>query len=311
MRVLYWPRIQLARRFIEAAAREFRDVELIVAETLDGVLAGIGTVEGIITPDIHGEDARRFILALKSDGHGVKWLHVVTAGREGLDAVGIPPGIAVSGPDGAIAPTVAEHGMAMMLALKRKLFDIRLNQFLEAWDRSPAETVTSIEDQQMLLIGYGAIGQAYARRAQAFGAIVTAVTRTPRPSPLADVRPLSDLEALLPAADIVVLCIALTEQTRHIIDCGRLAAMKPSAIIVNSSRGTMIDTDALVEALARGQIAGAAMDVTAPEPLPQGHPLWKFPNVFISPHLGGSGSLASQRRLAASVTQAIRQNLEG
>jgi phosphoglycerate dehydrogenase-like enzyme len=123
------------------------------------------------------------------------------------------------------------------------------------------------------------------------------VARSARPAD--DVHAVEDLPALLPDADVVVLVVPLTEQTRGLVDAAFLAAMPDGALLVNAARGPVVDTAALVTELAGGRIT-AALDVTDPEPLPAGHPLWKMPNVFLTPHIGGAvhGLLPRGYRLA-------------
>ncbi len=107
-----------------------------------------------------------------------------------------------------------------------------------------------------------------------------------------------DLEAMLPLADVVVLCVPLTQETAGMIDAHSLGLMKPGAYLVNIARGGVVDTDALVAALESGRLAGACLDVTDPEPLPPGHPLWGMPNVVITPHVASRAALTSERRAA-------------
>jgi phosphoglycerate dehydrogenase-like enzyme len=115
----------------------------------------------------------------------------------------------------------------------------------------------------------------------------------------------SQLDQLLPQADIVVLITPLTPQTRHLMDAGRIARMKPGALLVNASRGPVVDTDALVQALEETRIR-AAVDVTDPEPLPSGHPLWKAPNLLITPHIAGASAQYIKRALKLASDQALR-----
>lgn len=309
MQVLYWPRIQLARRAVEEAIRTSDGVEPVVVETFEDALAAIGGVDGVVMPDAPVALARQLLERREATGARAKWLHILTAGREGLEGAGLPVDLAVSGPDGSIAPTVAEHGMTMVLALKRRIPAILANQANGVWDRSISESITSLEGERMLLVGYGSIGRAYAQRARAFGMEVSAVTRTPKPGQT-DVHALDALPDLLPTADLVVLAIAVGEKTRGLFDAHAFAAMKRTAIIVNSARGAIIDSTALVAALHAGEIGGAALDATSPEPLPADNPLWRCPNTIISPHIGGSGSTAAQKRLAETVRKAIARNSE-
>jgi phosphoglycerate dehydrogenase-like enzyme len=137
----------------------------------------------------------------------------------------------------------------------------------------------------VLIVGYGSIGAAIEARLIPFGVNILRVARSARETPR--VSPVSELHALLPQADIVVLIVPLTEATRGLIGADEIALMKPGALVVNAARGPVVVTDALVEALQQHQVR-AALDVTDPEPLPADHPLWSAPNCLITPHIGGS-----------------------
>jgi D-3-phosphoglycerate dehydrogenase len=146
------------------------------------------------------------------------------------------------------------------------------------------------------IVGFGAIGRQVAHRLRGFACRIIAVTRSGAAEAGADMAlAVSQLEEALALADAVVLTLPLSAATRHLLDAQRLAACRRQPVIVNVSRGALIDTGALVAALQSGQIAGAGLDVTDPEPLPTGHPLWTVPNLVLSPHIaagGGYGLLA-------------------
>ena len=137
----------------------------------------------------------------------------------------------------------------------------------------------------VLIVGYGSIGEAIEARLKPFGAKILRVARSPRKEP--EVFPVADLRSLLPEADIVVAIVPLTAETRGLFGATEIGLMKPGALLVNAARGPVVLTDALVEALQQNRIR-AALDVTDPEPLPAGHPLWSAPNCMITPHVGGS-----------------------
>ncbi len=139
--------------------------------------------------------------------------------------------------------------------------------------------------KHVLIVGYGSIGAAIEVRMLPFGVTVTRVARSARTAP--KVSAISELHALLPEADVVVLIVPLTDATRGLFGAAEMALMKPGALLVNAARGPVVVTDALVAALQEGRIR-AALDVTDPEPLPAGHPLWTAPNCLITPHIGGS-----------------------
>jgi phosphoglycerate dehydrogenase-like enzyme len=149
----------------------------------------------------------------------------------------------------------------------------------------------------VLIVGAGSIGAAICARLAPFEVGLTRVARRPRPEE--GVYGVDDLPRLLPGADVVVLIVPLTAQTRGMVDAAFLARMRDGALLVNAARGPVVDTEALTAELATGRI-GAAVDVTEPEPLPPDHPLWKMPNLLLTPHVGGSvrGLLPRAYRLA-------------
>jgi D-3-phosphoglycerate dehydrogenase len=175
------------------------------------------------------------------------------------------------------------------------------------WGRDVPGTGTRLRGKVLGLVGLGAIGRALAERARALGLEVVAVDRSGRSVP--GVRLLASLDELLAEADVVSLHVPLTGQTRHLIGPAELKAMKPTAWLVNTARGPLVDTAALLDALERGDIAGAALDVTDPEPLPADHPLRGRDDVVLTPHTAFSsdGSLAElARRAATNVVDVLR-----
>jgi phosphoglycerate dehydrogenase-like enzyme len=166
----------------------------------------------------------------------------------------------------------------------------RLPEFVEfqrrgEWNRSTVEPpeIDDLDGHTVLIVGHGSIGRAVAVRLAPFGARVIGVARHSRE----DAQPVSALPDLLPQANVVVNLLPLTPETERFVDATFLARMKPSALLVNAGRGKTVDTDALLEALRSGHIR-AALDVTDPEPLPADHPLWRAPNVLITPHIAGA-----------------------
>jgi len=137
----------------------------------------------------------------------------------------------------------------------------------------------------VLLVGYGSIGSAIEARLAPFGVKILRVARTPKAEP--KVHAVNDLHELLPQADIVIMIVPLTKETQGMIGAPEISLMKPGALLVNAARGPVVVTEALIEALQQQRIV-AVLDVTDPEPLPEGHPLWSAPNCMITPHIGGS-----------------------
>jgi len=156
--------------------------------------------------------------------------------------------------------------------------------------KNPPAPMNEVADATVLIVGYGSIGRAVEARLSPFGANFLRVGRTAHQG----VEPVGNLDQLLAHADVVVLTIPLTSETRHLFDAKRLAKMKPGALLVNASRGAIVETEALLQSLNEGKIR-AAVDVTDPEPLPEGHPLWKAPNLLITPHVAGDSDRFLQR----------------
>jgi phosphoglycerate dehydrogenase-like enzyme len=158
----------------------------------------------------------------------------------------------------------------------------------------------ALEGRTMLVVGLGGIGSEIARRAHGFGMRVLATRRsdTPGPTYVERVGRPGDLLAMLREADVVAVCVPLTTETRGQFDARAFDAMKAGAILVNIARGPVVDTDALIDALRRGHLAGACLDVTDPEPLPVESPLWSMRNVVITPHVASRAELTETRRQA-------------
>jgi phosphoglycerate dehydrogenase-like enzyme len=196
---------------------------------------------------------------------------------------------------------LADHTMALILALSRQLPFLFRAQQRETWETRDRYPPGELDGQTLLVLGLGGTGIEVARRAKGFGMRVEATRRHPegeRPGPVDELHPPEALHELLPRADWVAVCLPFTEETRGLVADRELGLMKSSAYIVCVTRGGIIDTDALVRALRERRIAGAGLDVTDPEPLPPGHPLWSMENVIITPHAAGHSPAASERMIA-------------
>lgn len=196
-------------------------------------------------------------------------------------------GVRLCNARGVHEASTAELTLTLILASLRGVPD-----FVRAQDRGEwlGGFRPALADKNVLIVGYGSIGSAIEDRLVPFEvARVARVARSERTTARGPVHPLTELPALLPEADVVILSTPLTETTRHLADADFLARMKDGALLVNVARGPVVDTKALLAELETGRIT-AALDVTDPEPLPQGHPLWHAPGVLISPHVGGPTS---------------------
>ncbi|MFD3536718.1 2-hydroxyacid dehydrogenase [Streptomyces sp. NPDC058664] len=210
----------------------------------------------------------------------------------------LPPGVALCNAKGVHEASTAELTLALILASLRGIPGFVRGQEAEEWR---AGFYPALADKSVLIVGYGSIGAAIEDRLAPFEcARVVRVARSARTTARGRVHAMTELPTLLPEADVVVLSTPLTPATRHLADAGFLARMKDGALLVNVARGPVVDTAALLKEVESGRIT-AALDVTDPEPLPAGHPLWHAPGVLISPHVGGSTSafMPRAKRLVA------------
>jgi phosphoglycerate dehydrogenase-like enzyme len=214
------------------------------------------------------------------DHDGIRWVQLPSAGVEGWFAAGpLPAGKQFTSAVGSYAESVAEHSLALMLAGARRLPELARRR---SWTRV---TSASLFDSTVGIVGAGGIGKALIDLLVPFRATVLAVNRSGNPVPGAQKTLTPDgLDEVLRESQFVVIGAPATPQTRHLIGRRELSLMRPDSWLVNIARGSLVDTDALVEALRNGEIGGAALDVTDPEPLPDGHPLWTLDNALITPH---------------------------
>jgi phosphoglycerate dehydrogenase-like enzyme len=188
--------------------------------------------------------------------------------------------------------------MAALLAAQRGIPHFAREQAAGRWSFS---TQHSLVGARVLMVGAGDIARAVGRMLEGFDVDLTFVGRTARDG----VRSTDELPELLPHADVVVLLVPVTAETVGLVDAAFLAAMKDDALLVNAARGVVVDTDALVAELTTGRIR-AALDVTEPEPLPAGHPLWEAPGLLLTPHVGGAVPDTNERAAAAVADQVAR-----
>lgn len=226
-------------------------------------------------------------------------------GYEGI-AAKLPPGVVFANAATVHEASTAELAVGLTLALQRHLDDFARDTAAGRWAPQYAQ---SLADRRVLLVGYGGVGKAVARRLAPFEVDLVPVASHARSEGDVAVHGIDELPGLLPSAEIVILTLPGGDATRHIIGESELAALPDGALVVNVGRGPLIDTDALVRHTAAGRLR-AALDVTDPEPLPPGHPLWSSPGVLISPHVGGDSS-AMHPRIAALVRRQIAHLLAG
>lgn len=230
---------------------------------------------------------------------GVRWVQLPSAGVE-LWLAKIDRDRVWTSAAGAYGLPVAEHVLTLMLAGARRLHDCAR---ATTWTAPPARP---LDGSTVAIVGAGGIGRALIGLLEPLDVRVLAVTRRGRDGTL----PADRLGDVLPQADHVVIAAPATAGTRHIIGAPELDAMREDAWLINAARGSLVDTDALVGALARGAIAGAALDVTDPEPLPDGHPLWSEPRALITPHIANP-PVTLRRYLARHVQENVTRFANG
>lgn len=214
----------------------------------------------------------------------------------------LPSGVTLCNGRGVHSAGTAELAVGLILASQRGLADAFAAQREERWY---APELPSLADRRVLIVGAGSLAQALANRLRPFEVAIVQVGQTARPG----VHAVTELPALLPEADIVVLTVPYSPGTHHLLDAAALAALPDRALVVNVARGPVLDTAALLAELESGRLR-AALDVTDPEPLPAGHPLWRAPNTLITAHQGGNSD-ATYSRAAALLRRQLEHLLAG
>ena len=217
----------------------------------------------------------------------LKWLQLQTSGANEYTNGVLNESVLLTSATGGYGHAVSEHMVALTLQLVKKLHLYRDEQTAGRWQ--PRGMVKSIQNAVIMIVGLGDIGSAYARRMKALGAYLIGVRRTAQAKPdfLDELLLSNQMEDALHRADVLALIVPGTKETSGLIARPQLAKMKKDAVIINAGRGSAIDTEALCDALEAGEIGGAGLDVTDPEPLPPGHRLWKLENAVITPHVSG------------------------
>ncbi len=239
---------------------------------------------------------------------GLEFVSSMSVGVDHIDVDALSErGIPLGNTPGVLVDTTADTAFALLLAAARRVREadcfIRHGNWTEENAWSPDFFVgKDVSGATLGIIGLGAIGEAMARRAAGFGMDVVAWNRTPREVP--GVRSAS-LDEVLATADFISVHVALTEDTRNLLDTARIAQMKPGAVLVNTARGGIVDEEALAEALHRGHLYAAAFDVFEQEPVPRDNPLLALPNVLVAPHIGSATAKTRARMADLAVENAL------
>ncbi len=239
----------------------------------------------------------------------LRFIQLTSAGfdRVDLDAVRAR-GIALFGARGVYSGPMAEFALCGVLQLYKQAAFFRDNQRARRWEKHRG--LLELAGREVLILGCGSVGTACARVFSALGCRVRGVDLFPRQDgAFAEIRPLPELDAVLPAADVVILTLPLTGETRGLMSRERLSAMQPGAVLVNISRGPVVEEAALADALTDGRLGGAVLDVFAQEPLPEDSPLWGMENVILTPHNSFVGD-GSPARLSACILDNLRRTFK-
>ncbi len=276
------------------------------ARALDGLPAGVepvltsgngplpaevAEVEFAVVEPPPGGDPARLLAAMPR-------VRVVQTVSAGVDWMPDHPGITLCDAAGVHDVPVAEWTVGVVLAMAKRLPELVDAQREGVWRKRDGD---DLEGAEVLIVGHGSIGRALQARLEPFGVRVRGIVRRPREG----MATMDELPALLGAADVVVLLLPLTGETRGLVDAAFLERMRPGALLVNAARGAIVDTGALLAALQSGRIR-AALDVTEPEPLPDGHPLFRAPNLLLTPHVAGDVPRFPRRAMAFAREQVCR-----
>ncbi|MEM8661428.1 MAG: D-2-hydroxyacid dehydrogenase [Pseudomonadota bacterium] len=269
------------------------------------MLAGADAILSLCTQDTMDKASPRLL-----------WLHSYTVGVDGC--LGLTPeqihGRVFTNSKRLMGPGIAEHSIAMLLALAAKLPDYHAAQRERSWDRSPSRTASfgELNGKTMLVVGLGGIGTEVARRADGLGMTVLATRNSSREGPpFVEYVGLSDeLLGLAAKSDVIVNALPLTAKTTGIFNEAFFDTVKPGAIFISVGRGASTVQEDLIAALESGQLYGAGLDVTDPEPLPEDSPLWEMDNVIITPHISATGG-DSMKRVAVIAVENLRRYVAG
>ena len=295
--------------FSERLRTDFPQLEVVQLPDYERITEEIADADLAIAWSLRGDQ----IAAAKK----LRWIHSTAAAVHALMSPELRASdIVVTNARAVHGPVVAEHAMSLVFAMAKRLPEAAKFQALQHWAQQEiCETVPrprELEDATIVIVGFGSIGTSLAKLARALGMRVVAVREhAEKRSDLADAMyGFEDLNRALGEGDFVVLATPVTEKTRHLMNAERLEHLKADAYLINVGRGVLIDEEALQHALRAKRFAGAALDVTAEEPLPPGSPLWTAENVFITPHTAGFAEKMWERHYVA-YTENLRRYLAG
>lgn len=306
MNVVYWPNIALAKPELLAALGAVDGVRLRVVASVDELVAQLPDTDGVVMANPSDAQADAIAAAMRAPNR-VRWIHLVSAGMDGISRCGLPAHVVVTHTPGATANAVGDHALALLLALMRRLHVALELQRAGRWSqREAVRGVTSIEGATVVVLGHGGIGRYLCRVLDACGARLRVVSRRlPEGAGPAGAFTFEHLGEALDGADALIVAVPLSELTAGLVDEAALRRMRAGALVVNVGRGPVIEREGLLRCLADGHLGGAGLDVTDPEPLPEGDPTWTAPNLIVTPHYGGGGSRNGPRRIAERAVEVV------
>ncbi len=269
-----------AQRYHERLAKRFPAVEFHAfhhAKEAEPVIAGIDVIMGL---------GHNIPPALIAAAPKLKWVQALTTGTETLTVPGVlPPHVLLTSTRGIHGPQMSELAFLNMIALNRNFRKMQRNQAEAKWEQWDQPI---LEGKTVVIVGLGILAEHLAERCKLFGMTLIGVSGGRGSAPHFDeVHPRSELVKLAARADFLMLLVPYSPATHHLISREVLAAMKPTAFLINLARGGVLDETALIELLQAGKIAGAGIDIFSNMPLPPDNPLWRMPNVIITPNIGG------------------------
>ena len=268
---------------VAAALRDIDGVDVVVWD-MSGP-SPVASIDVLVPPFLGGSDWITQLSSVRT-----RLVQSPMLGYDGM-AERLPAGIVYANAASVHETSTSELALALILALQRGIPDYVRAAERGEWKRGWRE---SLADRRVLLVGYGGVGRAIAQRLLPFEVVLTRVAHHERRDEVGEIYGIDALPELLPSADIVIIAVPLNDSTTHLVDDAFLSRMSDGSMLVNIARGQVADTNALVDHARSGRLR-LALDVTDPEPLPEGHPLFALENVLISPHVGGATSAAIPR----------------
>lgn len=276
---------------------------------LDGLRRALPDARVVVAGSAEADDADVLVTLLDDVptlagalGPGIRWVHILGAGADGFPFEILGDRLLTCS-RGAGGPAIAEFVLATMLAFEKRLPQSWIEEPVPAWSTAQ---LGGLEGRTLGIIGLGAIGTEVAGRALAFSMEVLGVRRRSGQPTLDGVELCPDLATLLGRSDHVVVAAPATPATRHLFDDAAFESVKPGVHLVNVARGSLVDQDALIRALDDGRVAVASLDVVDPEPLPDGHPLYRHPSVRLSPHISWSSPRTAVRTITCFTENLVR-----